>query len=180
MKCRETTATDAEKAAGQEALQALMEIVNKCMMRRTSQINNKFLPQKIEFIVCVHMKESQVKLYEEVVDESNRNKRGRISSIQKLRKVVNHPDLLIQTTSSNGGLLKASQSEVSGKLHFLQLLISRFRQVSNDKLLIVSNYTQTLDLLDRYFRVKKYGTIRLDGTMSSRARTKVVDRFNEE
>lgn len=70
---------------------------------------------------------------------------------------------------------------------------------TNDKIVLISNYTQTLDLMERMCRNKKYardpfidrfrllmrnrlnryGCLRLDGTMNVNKRQKLVDRFND-
>jgi len=70
---------------------------------------------------------------------------------------------------------------------------------TNDKIVLISNYTQTLDLMERLCRNKKcvrvafvkyhrllipirpirYGCLRLDGTMNVNKRQKLVDRFND-
>ena len=68
---------------------------------------------------------------------------------------------------------------------------------TNDKIVLISNYTQTLDLFEKMLRSKKlatlifsrtglmelhvsrYGYFRLDGTMSIPKRQKLVDQFND-
>lgn len=46
-------------------------------------------------------------------------------------------------------------------------------------MVLVSNYTQTLDLFARLCALRNYEHVRLDGTMSIKKRAKVVDRFND-
>lgn len=46
-------------------------------------------------------------------------------------------------------------------------------------MVLVSNYTQTLDLFEKLCRQRKYSYLRLDGSMAIRKRMKIVDRFNE-
>lgn len=45
--------------------------------------------------------------------------------------------------------------------------------------MLISNYTQTLDLFEKMLRSKKYDYFRLDGTMSIVKRQKLVDQFND-
>jgi hypothetical protein len=44
---------------------------------------------------------------------------------------------------------------------------------------LVSNYTQTLDMFEKLCRLRNYGYVRLDGSMSIKKRAKVVDQFND-
>ena len=50
---------------------------------------------------------------------------------------------------------------------------------SDDKLVLISNYTQTLDLFEKMLRSKKWGYFRLDGTLDVKKRQKLVDKFND-
>lgn len=58
-------------------------------------------------------------------------------------------------------------------------MLARIRQDTNDKIVLISNYTQTLDIFDKLCRSRGYGCLRLDGTMNVNKRQKLVDRFND-
>ena len=45
-------------------------------------------------------------------------------------------------------------------------MLARIRQDTNDKIVLISNYTQTLDIFERLCRYRSYGCLRLDGTMN--------------
>jgi SNF2 family DNA or RNA helicase len=47
------------------------------------------------------------------------------------------------------------------------------------QVVLVSNYTQTLDMFEKLCRLRNYGYVRLDGSMSIKKRAKVVDQFND-
>ena len=53
------------------------------------------------------------------------------------------------------------------------------RTTTKDKIVLISNYTQTLDLFEKLLRSKKYEYFRLDGTMTIPKRQKLVDQFND-
>ena len=58
-------------------------------------------------------------------------------------------------------------------------MLARIRADTNDKIVLISNYTQTLDMFDKLCRSRQYGVLRLDGTMNVNKRQKLVDRFND-
>lgn len=61
----------------------------------------------------------------------------------------------------------------------LDLMLASIKSNTTDKVVLVSNYTQTLDLFERLSRKRGYGYVRLDGTMSIKKRGKVVAEFNK-
>ncbi|KAG8992209.1 DNA-dependent ATPase protein rad54 [Tulasnella sp. JGI-2019a] len=66
----------------------------------------------------------------------------------------------------------------SGKFAVLERFLDRMRRETDDKIVLISNYTQTLDLFAKLCRSKGYGFFRLDGTMATAKRQKLVDQFN--
>lgn len=58
-------------------------------------------------------------------------------------------------------------------------MLARIRQDTNDKIVLISNYTQTLDLFATLCRARGYGCLRLDGSMNVNKRQKLVDKFND-
>lgn len=61
----------------------------------------------------------------------------------------------------------------------LDFMLASIRANSDDKVVLISNYTQTLDLFEQLARKRRYTYVRLDGTMTIKKRSKVVDRFND-
>lgn len=60
----------------------------------------------------------------------------------------------------------------------LDIMLASIKSNTNDKVVLVSNYTQTLDMFERLSRKRGYGYVRLDGTMTIKKRGKVVTEFN--
>lgn len=71
--------------------------------------------------------------------------------------------------------------EWSGKMFVLYRLMKEMRKPGNgnDKIVIVSNYTQTLDLIGRMCRENSWGFCRLDGSITMKKRQKMCDEFND-
>lgn len=69
--------------------------------------------------------------------------------------------------------------EYGSKLHFLSLLLDELRtNGDHDKLVVVSNFTQTLDVIAELCRLKKIAFFQLDGSTPIKRRQELVDYFN--
>ncbi|XP_032675450.1 DNA repair and recombination protein RAD54-like [Odontomachus brunneus] len=203
---QDAAATDNERKLAEERLSELVSVVNKCLIRRTSALLSKYLPLKHELVVCIKMGELQTRLYKSFIhsdsikksmeDSDNSKKGGSLSAlaaITLLKKLCNHPDLIYDKIKERSDgfenaakLLPANYStkdvlpELSGKLMVLDCLLASVKTTTNDKIVLVSNYTQTLDLFEKLCHKRGYNYVRLDGTMTIKKRAKVVDNFNSE
>ncbi|KAK2106664.1 DNA repair and recombination protein RAD54-like [Saguinus oedipus] len=248
LKGRDAAASEADRQLGEERLRELTSIVNRCLIRRTSDILSKYLPVKIEQVVCCRLTPLQTELYKRFLrqakpaEELHEGKMSvsSLSSITSLKKLCNlilieatcdfNPrhepctvDSVYQTlcfgklSSSSvqpmfddlgyvncvypalihdkcvegedgfegaldlfppGYSSKALEPQLSGKMLVLDYILAVTRSCSSDKVVLVSNYTQTLDLFEKLCRARRYLYVRLDGTMSIKKRAKVVERFN--
>ena len=61
----------------------------------------------------------------------------------------------------------------------LDVILASLKSNTTDKIVLVSNYTQTLDMFEKLCRKRNYLYVRLDGSMSIKKRSKVVDEFNK-
>ncbi|XP_072317853.1 DNA repair and recombination protein RAD54-like [Eucyclogobius newberryi] len=200
LKGRDADASEKDRRAGEEQLKELIGIVNRCLIRRTSDILSKYLPEKTEQVVCCRLTPLQSRLYQHFLKQANPLEKlqdGKInvsslSSITSLKKLCNHPALVydkcVEGESGFRGALdlfprgydpKSLEPHLSGKMLVLDYILAITKSTTNDKVVLVSNYTQTLDLFERLFRSRKYLYVRLDGTMSIKKRAKVVERFND-
>jgi hypothetical protein len=79
-----------------------------------------------------------------------------------------------------GKFSKRFRPELSGKFYVLYRLMETMRAMrQNDRIVIVSNYTSTLDLVEQMCDQNNWPKLRLDGTVTSSKRTKLVDTFND-
>jgi len=63
-------------------------------------------------------------------------------------------------------------------MRVLDTLLAVVKNTSSDKVVLVSNYTQTLDAFQELCQLRRYTYVRLDGSMSIKKRAKVVESFN--
>ncbi|KAG6003844.1 DNA repair protein rhp54 [Claviceps maximensis] len=197
---RDADASEADRRRGDECTGELLGIVNKFLIRRTNDILSKYLPVKYEHVVFCNLAPFQVDLYNYFIVSPDiqallRGKGSQpLKAINILKKLCNHPDLLnlaedlpgSEACSPTGYVPKESRGrdrdvkpEYSGKMLVLDRMLARIRQDTNDKIVLISNYTSTLDLFERLCRSRQYGSLRLDGTMNVNKRQKLVDRFND-
>ncbi|TQS32496.1 hypothetical protein Golomagni_07184 [Golovinomyces magnicellulatus] len=113
-----------------------------------------------------------------------------LKAIGILKKLCNHPDLLDLPSDLDGSEQYFPEGytprdrryvnpELSGKMMVLQRFLETIRATTNDKIVLISNYTSTLDLFEKLCRSRQYGCFRMDGTMTINKRQKLVDRFND-
>lgn len=196
---RDAAGTDEDRKKGDERLSELSGIVNKFIIRRTNDILTKYLTVKYEHVVFCNLSPFQLDLYRHFIQspEIRSLLRGKgsqpLKAIGILKKLCNHPDLLNLSSDLPGcehafpddyvppearGRDRDIRAWYSGKMMVLDRMLARIRQDTNDKIVLISNYTQTLDLFEKLCRSRGYGSLRLDGTMNVNKRQKLVDKFN--
>ncbi|KAK7187477.1 DNA repair protein rhp54 [Paraphaeosphaeria sporulosa] len=197
---RDADATDLDRKKGDERLAELLNLVNKFIIRRTNDILSKYLPVKYEHVVFCNLAPFQKDLYNHFIasPEIRSLLRGKgsqpLKAIGMLKKLCNHPDLLDLPTDLPGcedflpedfvpkdarGRDREVKVWYSGKMLVLDRMLASIRANTNDKIVLISNYTQTLDVFAALCRSRNYGCLRLDGTMNVSKRQKLVDKFND-
>ena len=67
----------------------------------------------------------------------------------------------------------------SGKFQLLDDLLPDMKN-SGDRVLIFSQFTMLLDVLERYLKIRGYKYMRLDGQTPVQDRQQMIDKFNKE
>lgn len=202
LRSRDADASDKDHEIGKEKLEELIAIVSRCIIRRTNDILSKYLPVKIEHVVCCPMTSVQLEMYHKFINSAAVKKQisgvdGRLgntalAAITSMKKLCNHPDLLWERVKAKepgyaelsalyppGHDPKRLQPELSGKVAVLDTLLALIRSSTDDKVVLISNYTQTLDLFQQLAALRNYPYVRLDGSMSIKKRAKIVEKFND-
>lgn len=193
---RDAEATEAQQELGKQKLQQLSSIVSRFIIRRSNDILSKYLPVKYEHVVFCRLSPFQLALYDLFINSPSikRLLRGTgsqpLKAIGILKKLCNHPDLLDLPDDLEGseelfpegykpGDRRNVQVGLSGKFAVLERFLAQIRSNTDDKIVLISNYTQTLDIFERLLRSRRWGFFRLDGTMNINKRQRLVDRFND-
>lgn len=177
---------------GTERAKELHECTKLFTLRRTNDLINKFLPQKHELVIFCRLTKVQEVVYRVLTgDWLNRTvipSSGMsfpLSVINNLKKICNHPSLiknepelmeseLVKQTMRN---LSSDLCEQSGKLIVLRSFLRSLKE-TNEKIVLVSYFTKTLDILETVCTRESFRCCRLDGTTSTNSRMQIVERFN--
>ncbi|VDD95364.1 unnamed protein product [Enterobius vermicularis] len=196
---RDADATQLQREKGDEALAEMASVVNKCIIRRTSALLTKYLPVKYELIVCCKLSELQEKLYRKLVSskavkQEQYNDDAKftgttLSFITNLKKLCNHPQLIYEKCNllfegcidlyPSGFNHRKFDAAFSGKMKVLDFILAVARKTTDDKFVLVSNYTQTIDSFEELCKLRRYDYVRLDGSYSIKQRAKIVEGFND-
>ena len=68
----------------------------------------------------------------------------------------------------------------SGKLQFVFALLRSIKGSTTERVVLVSNYTSTLDILEVFLGILRLKFVRLDGSVASDKRRDLVESFNRE
>jgi DNA repair and recombination protein RAD54B len=179
---------------GQERAKELHERSKTFILRRTNNLINQYLPQKHEVVIFCRPTDEQSNLYSLITDYwFNRSIIGGgitpLTIITALKKVCNHPHLFTSEQNNSlhevlsllpTNLLKVNTSfSFSSKVKVVQAIFQALKE-TQEKLVLVSYYTQTLDFLEKLCCAERLQFCRLDGTTVTTLRTKIVEKFNSK
>ncbi|KAK4545281.1 hypothetical protein LTR36_003461 [Oleoguttula mirabilis] len=186
------TAKDLEK--GEARGLELANITGMFILRRTAEILSKYLPRKTEYVVFCRPTQAQASVYRAIIGSPTFNAALgspaiSLELINVLKKVCNSPTLLLKKSAKGEDITKAELLEcipqsllrtpgASGKLQVLDSLLHQIRTMGDEKVVLVSNYTSTMDVLASLLTSLSYNYLRLDGSTPANKRQDLVDRFN--
>lgn len=163
----------------QIAATRLQQLVRPFIMRRLKTDVLKELPDKLEHAVYAQMTDEQNKLYtanalklqknlEQQSDSMFKTSKIQIlAELTKLRQLCCDPSLIYQ--NYHGG---------SAKLDTCIQLIEN-AMAGGHKILLFSQFTSMLDVIERRLKTERILYYRLDGSTKSDQRTRLVNAFNE-
>jgi DNA repair and recombination protein RAD54B len=190
------SARDIEKgtARGEE----LSSLTKGFILRRTAEVLSKYLPPKTEYVLFCNPTQAQIQVYQHVLESSVfgsmiGNTDCKLQLITMLKKICNAPSLLVKADEEASGnakmaqllevipneLLRKAPVKASSKFRVLDQLIRYLSKETTEKIVLVSNYTATLDILGQHLASLNLPFLRLDGTTPANRRQDLVDTFNK-
>lgn len=187
---------DADQMASEQrgkVISKLHQILKPFLLRRVKTDVETSLPGKMEVILYAPMSEKQKEINQQLRDKtltevmSKAKAKGGVASLSTLnnmlmqmRKNCNHPDLI--TAPFEGSMFYPPPEQLvrdCGKMALLERLLNDLLPKGH-KVLIFSQMTAMLDILDSYLDAKGVKTCRIDGSISWQDRQESMRRFNTE
>lgn len=199
LKSRQPNATDSDVEKGEARSEELARLTGQFILRRTAEVIAQYLPPKTETILFCKPTAAQAALYRAVLESplfgavlGTGSTEASLQLINILKKLCNSPSLLTKSKADDGkptasvaALLETLPPQLlrtgpaaSAKLQILDSLLYELATTTKEKVVLVSNYTSTLDILGNLLSSMNYAFLRLDGTTPPAKRQGLVDRFN--
>ncbi|KIR67725.1 DNA repair and recombination protein RAD54B [Cryptococcus bacillisporus CA1873] len=189
---------------GRERANDLAKLSKEFVLRRTAAVLEHYLPPKYEYVIFVAPSLLQLRVLSNLLDPSIVRSfiRGHgaqsLALIDLMRKISNSPmllkrkdDELARADDDLGSATSAAISAIpgdtnvndvttSGKMLLLDKMLHSIYQSTEEKVVVVSNWTSSLDLIQGLCKLKRYNYLRLDGSTPPKQRQELVDRFNKD
>lgn len=158
----------------------LHKILRPFMLRRTKAEVEKSLPGKKEVHVYVGLSELQLRIYRNLLanrSAGEEEKRHYLNLLMQLRKVCCHPYLFSNVEPPDAPPIGEHLVDSSGKLKVLDKLLGKLYKEGGHKVLLFSQMTAVLNILEDYCLLRGYEFCRIDGSTDIKTREDQIDRF---
>lgn len=178
-----------------DRIDELHEEIRPFILRRLKEDVEKSVPPKEETVIEVELTVAQKQyyraLYEKNVKFLHKNKKKALDGpslnnlAMQLRKCCNHLFLLNgieeeyrEKQKSEGQVMPEGDllASASGKLVLLDKLLPRLKE-NGHRILIFSQFTMMLDVLEDYLSSREVNFERIDGSITGNKRQQAIDRF---
>ncbi|XP_057416837.1 ISWI chromatin-remodeling complex ATPase CHR17-like [Lotus japonicus] len=168
----------------QEVVQQLHKVLRPFLLRRLKSDVEKGLPPKKETILKVGMSQMQKQYYRallqkdlEVVNAGGERKRL-LNIAMQLRKCCNHPYLFQGAEPGPPYTTGDHLVTNAGKMVLLDKLLPKLKE-RDSRVLIFSQMTRLLDILEDYLMFRGYKYCRIDGNTGGEDRDASIEAFNK-
>ncbi|XP_061676164.1 chromodomain-helicase-DNA-binding protein 4a isoform X2 [Syngnathoides biaculeatus] len=176
--------------AKEDQIKKLHDMLGPHMLRRLKADVFKHMPSKTELILRVELSPQQKKYYKFILTRNfealntkgGGNQVSLLNVVMDLKKCCNHPFLFPGAAMEapklpNGMYDGSSLIKAAGKLMLLQKMMRKLKD-GGHRVLIFSQMTKMLDLLEDFLENEGYKYERIDGSITGGMRQEAIDRFN--
>lgn len=177
-------------AAAYQCALALRELTLPCILRRTKAevIDVLRLPHKQEQVLFCHLTPEQYQVYVDFLQTEQVRKALASSHDRKvagaaffaigvLRKLCNHPDLLLRGADAELQPPDMFNYERSGKMKVLSEIMKCWKSEGHRPLIFVQTI-QMLEVIQQWLTAQGYTHLRIDGKTPVKRRLKMIEEFN--
>lgn len=166
----------------------LHTVLRPFLLRREKKEVEKELPNKVEYVIKVELSAWQNIIYQQIKKKGTLARdpsTGKIGSkalmntMMQLRKICNHPYLFLDYNNPLYEHIDSMIYRSSGKFELLDRIIPKLLSCGH-KILIFSQMTHLMDILQLFFDYKGYRHLRLDGNTKADDRGNQMEIFNSE
>ncbi|GAA6036132.1 hypothetical protein JCM8097_006631 [Rhodosporidiobolus ruineniae] len=178
----------AEADASNAVVKQLHAVLRPFLLRRVKMDVEKSLLPKKEINVYVGMTDLQRKWYKSILEKdidavnglaSKKEGKTRLQNIvMQLRKCCNHPYLFDGAEPGPPFTTDEHLVEAAGKMVVLDKLLKSMK-AKGSRVLIFSQMSRVLDILEDYCLFREYQYCRLDGGTAHEDRMEQIDAFNQ-
>ncbi|XP_007551422.1 chromodomain-helicase-DNA-binding protein 3 isoform X6 [Poecilia formosa] len=174
----------------EDQIKKLHDLLGPHMLRRLKADVFKNMPAKTELIVRVELSPMQKKYYKLILTKNfealnskgGGNQVSLLNIMMDLKKCCNHPYLFpvasMEAQKTPSGAYEGSAlTKASGKLTLLQKMLRKLKDQGH-RVLVFSQMTKMLDLLEDFLDYEGYKYERIDGGITGALRQEAIDRFN--
>ncbi|KAK7035233.1 helicase [Paramarasmius palmivorus] len=202
VKSRAPGCTAKELELGEKRSTQLMTIAKSFVLRREATILGNYLPPKTEYVVFVTPSPIQLSIFAKLlqpdqVEDYMHSTVESLAVINLLTKVSSSPILLKAALEKDRGEnnflhrnirdavsllppdVQVGDTYLSGKLTAIARLLHTIRETTDEKCVLVSHYTSTLNILEAFCIKQNYSYFRLDGQTPIPKRQEYVNVFNK-
>ncbi|KAL4930770.1 putative SNF2 family helicase/ATPase [Aspergillus undulatus] len=169
-------------------VQQLHRVLRPFLLRRVkSDVEKSLLPKK-EVNLYVPMSNMQVKWYQKILEKDidavngaagkKESKTRLLNIVMQLRKCCNHPYLFEGAEPGPPYTTDEHLVDNAGKMVILDKLLTRM-QAQGSRVLIFSQMSRVLDILEDYCVFREYNYCRIDGTTAHEDRIAAIDEYNK-
>ncbi|TVU17812.1 hypothetical protein EJB05_33869, partial [Eragrostis curvula] len=166
-----------------EVIQQLHKVLRPFLLRRLKSDVEKGLPPKKETILKVGMSQMQRQYYRALLHKDmdiingSGDRKCLLNTVMQLRKCCNHPYLFAGAEAGPPYTSGEHLIENAGKMILLDKLLPKLKE-RDSRVLIFSQMTRLLDILEDYLMYRGYQYCRIDGNTSGEDRDASIEAFN--